>query len=551
VRALGRPASWLTLPGMEWRLEWRSPGLWAGLALATVYAAGGALRESTYLGLTLQAGAWLSSLLPLAMSLVWIGAHNRPANCKTAEMVEASSMPRATRLAAEMAGGASVAFAVAAIAASLAVLSLFLSPLTDHAGRPGLAGDLWLAPLTVAPVIVFWLGASRLLARLLPARIAYVSALVLWAVGLWLRPPASYFAPIYAPSRGSELTLLGPEGARLLITHRLVLLGLGLLLGLAACVWGSKRRAARQAAGVLAGLVVFAGLLSAPGVIHLAAGPEVPQEAVGWLAEAETSRRWVEILAPAGGQETEPAGTAFLAVAHARWGDEVLKTLAKLVEEAGERGTLSVVEAPVDALAVETTGERLLVLAPEAVFRIDGRSMPGMISRRLITQWVAWITGSAAEAGRTGALSARAGQSDADGVRRYLEWVLGYRCLDAAVIDDEVEAWRDVLRSFRAGQSGAVPGGDGRQGGSGDQTTFPKEGDLLRTWRGGSGAVSGTSLSLGLALWDRLGPGPETADLVAAYLLWAPSVTTLTTIDPAASAEEFIEIYGQQLGGKP
>ena len=551
MRALGRPASWLTLPGMEWRLEWRSPGLWAGLALATVYAAGGALRESTYLGLALQAGAWLSSLLPLAMSLVWIGAHNRPANCKTAEMVEASSMPRAIRLAAEMAGGASVAFAVAAIAASLAVLILFLSPLTDQVGRPGLAGDLWLAPLTVAPVIVFWLGASRLLARLLPATIAYVSALVLWAIGLWLRPPASYFTPTYAPTRGSELTLLGPDGVRLLIAHRLALLGLGLLLGLAACVTGSKRRVAGQAAGVLAGVAVFACLLSAPGVVHLAAGPEVAQEAAGWLTEAETSRRWVEIQAPDDGQGTEPAGTAFLAVAHARWGDEVLKTLAKLAAEAGEPGTLSVVEAPVDALAVETTGERLLVLAPEAVFRIDGRSMPGMISRRLITQWVAWITGSAAEAGRTGAPSARAGQMAADGARLYLEWVHGYRCLDAAVIDDEVEAWRDVLRNLRAGRPGAVPGGDGRQGGPGDQTTFPRDGDLLRTWRGGSGASSDTSLSLGLALWDRLGPGPGTTDLVAAYLLWAPSVMTLTTVDPAAAAEEFIEIYGRQLGGKP
>jgi hypothetical protein len=466
-------------------------------------------------------------------------------------MVEASSMPRAIRLAAEMAGGASVAFAVAAIAASLAVLILFLSPLTDHAGRPGLAGDLWLAPLTVAPVIIFWLGASRILARLLPARIAYVSALVLWAVGLWLRPPASYFAPIYAPSRGSELTLLGPDGLRLLITHRLALLGLGLLLGLAACVTGSKRRAARQAAGVLAGLVVFAGLLSAPGVIHLAAGPEVAQEAAGWLAEAETSRRWVEIQAPASGQGTEPAGTAFLAVADARWGDEVLKTLAKLAAEAGECGNLSVVEAPVDGLEVETEGGHLLILAPEVVFRIAGRSMPGMISRRLITQWVAWITRSPAEAGQTGAPSARAGQLAADGTRLYLEWVHGYRCLDAAVIDDEVEAWRDMLRNLRAGQSGAVPGGEGSQGGPGGETTFPKDGDLLRTWRGGSGASSDTSLSLGLALWDRLGPGPETADLVAAYLLWAPSVMTPTMVDPAAAAEEFIDIYGRQLGGKP
>lgn len=512
----------------EWRMEWRSPGAWAATALVGLYAVGGALQATTFLGLALGAGAALAMVLPLGLSLVWIASSYRASTHKAEEMVGSSPLPQPVRLAGETIGGLLVAAAVGAVGLSAAAAAFLVREVAiGVTGLPGLAGDLWLVPLIVGPALPFWAALSRIVARYLPPKGAYLCFVLLWAVGLWLRPPASLYTPGYTPVQGSELTLLGPAGWQFAL-HRAVVLAAGLLLGLG-WLWSSEgrmdvtpkgRKAATgarcRAAGslVLAGLV--AGLLSLPGMATIISASPRTGGPGDWLAVAQASPRWRLADDGPGG------GVALLASADVAWGPDLLSGVDDLADLSGVELPADwwLVEAPTTLITLDSTAGRAVLSVPESLFRFAGAGYSGIVVRRLTTKWVAWLTG--ADPGSVAGPFASPRSEVLDGVRLYIEWVFTASVLGDPTARAEVAAWRGLAEPPPGSAAGSPsPGG------------FPSDANSILTWRGGRSGWGTDGLSLALCLWSEAGAETEPGDLIEAYTLWSAGLG-----DPIAATPE-------------
>ncbi len=519
---------------VEWLLEWRSPGVWITLIVALAYSIGETLRSSTFLDVASGVGAWLSSLLPLGMSIVWVGAARRDVAYRVHEMVDAAELPVPVRRVGELLGGLAVALAIGAVcvlaAAGLFAVRCLASPELSLA----CPSDLWLAGLLVAPVLLLWAALSRLLAVHFGSKVAYVGLVLLWAMGVWLRPPNDLLALTYAPRLVSQLVPLAREALGLLVSHRAVMLVLGMAAGLALLVTRSGRRpgdALRASPWLVVAACGLAGV-AVPGTWSLEAAapmPVAPVAAVEWVAWADASPRWVET--------SHPSGRALMAPNHARWVPELLAAidgLTRMEESASPangpppEGQTTVVEVPEPRLTAVYGRGGLTVLLPERVTAVGNDDRPGIISRRLITAWVFQATEARSSSQPVGE-GFEVEENARDGVRLFLEWVYARHLLPAEAVTGEVLEWRAVLGP-------RLPASEGTAGGA-DQLDISS----LTRWRGGPNAVSTITAELALSLWDEVGTDAPAADLLEAYGRFAEGLTSAEMTDTQRATAFFLE----------
>jgi len=531
----------------EWRLEWRPPGLWAGVALLGAYGVAAAGRAATYLEAAVRIGSWMTIILPLVMSLVWVAAARRSSRYTAAEMADASPCPASWRTAAEMLGGLAVALAAAVLVALASAATFALWPASGP-GLRGLPGDLVLIGLLAVPVLPAWAALSRVIGTSLSTSLAYVATVALWLPGIWLPLSVSRYTLTFTPlaNAASELTMLAPEVASTLLQHRLVVAGVGTLACLGVILHaGGVRRVGdlpfRMTLSAVTAVLLLAALAALPGALRL-----TPAATLTGMTErpvvAASSPRWTESWI---GDDR-----AFLSWAHSPWAEETVTTLRAILEEGRPREfTLVAVEAPQAMMTLTDDGGVATVLVPEGVFDAgDMAPRPGLAARHIITRYVQYATepetcsGAAASAGAGSEYPPVGSGADAvDGIRLVSEWAYVERILGEELARDEIAGWRLWWERLDMRPGDAA-------GGSPGPGLLPVDG--LWYWRGGQPGVSSYTLDVAFAVYEAIGRAADPEALLATCRILAASADLDTLGDPSQVALFFAELY-ESLGASP